>query len=260
MDSNQIVDLEEFLEETDVDYQKELIGLQLELLNLQKYIVDTGQRVIILFEGRDTAGKGGAIQRYTQYLNPRHLRVVALGKPSEEVASQWYFQKYVKHFPAAGEMVLFDRSWYNRAIVEPALGFCTEAQYKLFMKQVLEFEKMIVDEGISFIKFWFSIDLQEQKRRLAERKENPLKQWKLSSTDLLAHEKFEVFSDYRKKMFAQTSPVYATWVRIKGNNKKVARLESIKYLLSRFDNPNKGISNLKLNFNDQIIKIVQETN
>lgn len=248
-----ITELEEYIEETDLEYQHTLKGLQIELLFLQKHIVDSGQRLLILFEGRDAAGKGGAISRFSQFLNPRHLKVVALDKPTPVEASQWYFQRFIQHLPSAGKMVFFDRSWYNRAVVEPALGFCTEQEYLLFMKQVVQFEEMLVEDGLKLYKFWFSIDEIEQKKRLKERQVNPLKQWKLSPTDLLAHENFDVFSCYRKKMFASTSTKAAPWQRILGNDKKTARLESIRFLLSQIDYPDKGQSGSNLEYDSSII-------
>ncbi|SMF06674.1 polyphosphate kinase 2 [Pseudobacteriovorax antillogorgiicola] len=236
----------EYLDELDRDYMYELCCLQVELLQLQKYVTEQGIRLAIVFEGRDTAGKGGAILRFRQHLIPRYCKVVALHKPTDEERGQWYFQRYIQHLPKAGAIVLFDRSWYNRAVVEPVMGFCSSEEHERFMEQVNIVEKLWVDDGIKLIKLWFSIDQEEQGSRLQDRQLNPLKTWKLSPVDLAAREKWDEFTSYKEKMFAKTSPSHSPWVRIDGNEKKVARLESIRYVLSQFDYPNKGFTGVSL--------------
>ena len=215
-----------------LEYEEVLTQLQIELVRLQRWVQETQQRVLIIFEGRDTAGKGGAIFRFTQYLNPRAMRIVALPKPTEVEKGQWYFQRYIKELPNPGEIVFFDRSWYNRAMVEPVMSFCTTEQYQLFLQQVPWVEKMLIDDGIKLIKFWFSIDIEEQKRRLTARQTNPLKQWKISTIDMQAQQKWNDFTTYKDKMFAATHRSYSPWVIIKGNIKELARLEAIKHVLA----------------------------
>lgn len=226
---------DEFGEEYDEEYLTQLQELQVKLLGLQEQITEEGRRLLIIFEGRDTAGKGGAILRFTQHLRPRHRRIVALSKPTEIEAGQWYFRRYIAELPNPGEMVFFDRSWYNRAVVEPVMGFCSEDQYQLFMKQVVDFERMLVESGLVIVKFWFSIDSAEQARRLEARKSNPLKRWKLSSVDAQAQAMWDKFTHYKEEMFRRTSTKESPWVVIRGNDKKQARLASIRYLLSLFD-------------------------
>ena len=216
-------------------YVHDLYFLQVELLKLQKHIYENGLRLAILFEGRDTAGKGGAIFRFSQFLNPRHYRVVALGKPSEVEKGQWYFQRYVQELPNAGEIVFFDRSWYNRAVVEPVMGFCTPEQYELFMKQAPQFEQMITEDGILLFKFWFSIDMEVQRHRIEDRLSDPLKQWKVSPVDLLAQEKWDEFTQYKNIMYERTSMPYSPWIVIKGNIREVARIAAMRYLLYHMD-------------------------
>lgn len=246
--------LREVLEdELDRPYLIELSRLQVELLNLQSEVVARGLRVVVLFEGRDTAGKGGAILRFSQRLRPRHLRVVALPKPSEAESGQWYFERYVRHFPDPGEIVLFDRSWYNRAVVEPVMGFCTPEQYELFMQQVVGFERMLIDDGIILIKLWFSIDRSEQQRRIEGRKSNPLKRWKLSTVDLLAQQHWEAFTHYKEEMFRRTSTEHSPWIVVLGNEKKRARLESIRYVLGRVDYEGRGQVGLRLEHDPTIV-------
>lgn len=229
------------------------IKLQIELLKMQKWIYDQHKRVVIIFEGRDTAGKGGAIYRFTRYLNPRFIRVIALPKPTEIEKGQWYFQRYIKELPNAGEMVFFDRSWYNRAVVEPVMGFCTEEQYDLFLKQVPLFEKMLIDDGIIIIKFWFSIDIQEQKIRLEDRIKNPLKRWKLSTVDLKAQQMWDEYTNYKNQMFLATHTENSPWVIVKGNNKAVARMEAMRYFLSVIDYPEKKKSKASFDVNREIV-------
>jgi polyphosphate kinase 2 len=225
--NNGYIDMENY----PLAYEATLEKLQIELVSLQRWVQENQKRVLLIFEGRDTAGKGGAIFRFTQYLNPRAMRVVAMPKPTEVEKGQWFFQRYIKELPNPGEMVFFDRSWYNRGVVEPVMGFCTEEQYHLFLQQVPMVEKMLVDDGILLIKFWFSIDIEEQKRRLIARQTNPLKQWKISTIDMEAQKKWHEFTVYKDKMFDATHRTYSPWVIIKGNSKEKARLESIKYVL-----------------------------
>jgi polyphosphate kinase len=218
-----------------LSYKKELCRLQIELVKLQEWIRHEGLRVIVLFEGRDAAGKGGAIKRITETLNPRICRVVALGTPTEREKSQWYFQRYVAQLPSAGEMVLFDRSWYNRAGVERVMGFCTEAQYQEFMHSCPEFERMLIRSGIILIKYWFSVSDDEQERRFRERIENPTKRWKLSAMDLESRRHWADYSRAKDEMFAMTDTRQAPWFVVDADNKKSARLNVIHHLLSRID-------------------------
>lgn len=215
-------------------YENELVKLQIELVRLQRWVQEKGKRVAILFEGRDAAGKGGTIRRFTEHLNPRSIRVVALPKPTEEERGQWYFQRYSKQLPNEGEMVFFDRSWYNRAVVEPVNGFCSDVQYHRFMQQVPEFEHMLYEDGISIIKFWFSISRDEQQRRFESRRRNLLKQWKLSPIDAKAQELWDNYTTYKEEMLSKTHTAFAPWLIVKANDKKRARLESIRYVLSLF--------------------------
>ena len=216
-------------------YEEELIKLQIELVKLQNYIKENGLRLMIIFEGIDAAGKGGTIKRITEHLNPRGARVVALNKPSDIEKTQWYFQRYVEHFPSGGEMVLFDRSWYNRAGVEKVMNFCTHEEYLKFMRQCPRFEEMIVDEGIIFFKYWLDITKEEQKRRLEARKTDPLKQWKLSPIDLKSNSLHEEYVKARDDMFLATHTAYSPWIIVDANDKKRARLNVIRDLLSHID-------------------------
>ena len=216
----------------DCDYEKELRRLQVELAKLQEWIRHEGLRVVAIFEGRDAAGKGGAIKRITDTLNPRICRVVALGTPTEREKTQWYFQRYVSHLPAAGEMVLFDRSWYNRAGVERVMGFCTEAEYLEFMRSCPEFERMLVRSGILLIKYWFSVSDEEQERRFQDRMKNPTKRWKLSPMDLESRKHWAEYSRAKDEMFAGTDIKQAPWYVVNADNKKAARLNVIRHLLS----------------------------
>ena len=215
-----------------LEYELELERLQVALGVMHRWVQFNAQRVAIIFEGRDAAGKGGTIRRFTEHLNPRAMRVVALPKPTEKEKGQWYFQRYVNHLPNPGEIVFFDRSWYNRAVVEPVNGFCTREEYKRFMRQVPEFEQMLLDSGIILIKFWFSISKSEQRKRFASRKVNPLKQWKLSSLDHRAQELWEDYSRYKERMFKNTDSDQSPWIIVQANNKKIARLQSIRYVLN----------------------------
>jgi len=216
-------------------YEKELRRLQIELVKLQEWIRHERLRVVVLFEGRDAAGKGGAIKRVTETLNPRICRVVALGTPTEREKTQWYFQRYVAHLPAAGEMVLFDRSWYNRAGVERVMGFCTEPEYLEFMHSCPEFERMLIRSGIILIKYWFSVSDEEQERRFRERLEDPTKRWKLSAMDLESRRRWADYSRAKDEMFAMTDTRQAPWFVVNAENKKRARLNVILHLLSRIE-------------------------
>ena len=229
-----------------LEYEDQLYKLQSELVNLQKWVSKNEKRVCIIFEGRDAAGKGGAIRRMTQHLNPRTRRVVALAKPTEIEQGQWYFRRYIKEMPNPGELVFFDRSWYNRAVVEPVMGFCTQEQYKKFMIQVPEFEQMLHEDGIILIKFWFSVTKNEQLRRFKSRLHSPLKKWKFSQVDQEGQNKWDLYTHYKDQMFAHTHTTYNPWIIIKTNNKKEARLESLRYVLSRFDYDAKGNSGITL--------------
>jgi len=214
------------------EYEKELFKLQLELVKLQEWVKDKGLKVVIVFEGRDAAGKGGVIKRITQHLNPRICRVVALPAPTERETTQWYFQRYVAHLPAVGEMVLFDRSWYNRPNVEHVMGFCSEEEYQEFMRSCPEFERMLVRSGIILIKYWFSVSDEEQEKRFQSRLKEPHKRWKLSPMDLQSRAKWVEYSRAKDDMFAHTDIKQAPWFVVKSDNKKLARLNCIKHLLS----------------------------
>ncbi len=222
------------------EYEKKKKELQIELLKMQNWVKETGQRVIILFEGRDAAGKGGTIKRIMEHLNPRGAHVVALEKPTERESTQWYFQRYVKHFPAAGEIVLFDRSWYNRAGVEKVMGFCTPAEYLEFMRQTPELERMLVRSGIKLFKLWFSVSRAEQFRRFQSRREDPLKQWKLSPIDLASLDKWDDYTEAKEAMFFYTDTADAPWTVIKSDDKKRARINAMRYILNNLDYPNKN--------------------
>ncbi len=225
-----------------IEYESELLKLQAELVDLQQWTAKHKMRVCVLFEGRDAAGKGGAIRRFTEHLNPRSMRVVALPKPTEIEKGQWYFRRYIKELPEPGELVFFDRSWYNRAVVEPVMDFCTDDAYNKFMVQVPEFEHMLYEDGVVIIKFWFSISKDEQKRRFNSRLKNPLKQWKFSPVDKEGQKRWDKYTFYKEQMFSQTHNSFSPWIIIKTNSKKQARLESIRHVLSRFDYDRKGSS------------------
>ena len=218
-----------------IEYETQLSALQVELVKLQKWIVSTGRRVAIIFEGRDAAGKGGAIKRFSEHLNPRNMRTVALAKTTDIEEKQWYFRRYIKVLPNAGEIVFFDRSWYNRAVVEPVMGFCDDEQYQLFLRQVPELEQMLFDDKVDLVKFWFSIDKEEQSRRFSSRIKNPLKQWKLSPVDEKSQELWDKYTYHKEQMFSRTHTTFSPWIIVKTNSKKEARLESIRYLLSQFE-------------------------
>lgn len=223
-----------------IAYEQELLPLQAELVQFQRWVQKENKKIAIIFEGRDASGKGGTIKRFKEHLNPRAMRVVALNKPTEVEKNQWYFNRYIKELPNAGEIVFFDRSWYNRAVVEPVMGFCNKTQYDRFMIQVPEFEHMLYESGTHIIKFWFSVSKEEQQRRFEKRLNNPLKKWKFSPVDEKGQELWDEFTQYKNQMFSRTHNHFSPWVIIKSNNKKQARLESIKYVLSLFDYENKG--------------------
>ncbi|MPV85149.1 polyphosphate kinase 2 [Ostreibacterium oceani] len=220
-------------------YEDALLLLQIELLKLQRHIVQTNQRVVVVCEGRDAAGKGGAIKRFTQYLNPRHARVVALAKPNEQESTQWYFQRYVNHLPSAGEIIFFDRSWYNRAGVERVMGFCTQAELQQFYQQAPEFEYMLTQSGVKLIKYWFSVSRLEQLRRFHDRMRNPLKKWKLSPMDLESLDKWNSYTEAKQAMFTHTDRRATPWTVVRSNDKRRARIESIRYFLAQFEYPGK---------------------
>jgi polyphosphate kinase len=209
--------------------------LQIELLKLQQHGRRTGARHLIVFEGRDAAGKGGTIKRFMEHLNPRAARVVALEKPTEREQTQWYFQRYINHFPAGGEMVLFDRSWYNRAGVEKVMGFCTPEQHAEFLEQAPLLERMLVNDGVSLTKYWFSVSPAEQRTRFAVRLVDPVRQWKFSPTDMKSLDKWDDYTAAKEEMFAATDTDAAPWIVVKSNDKKRARINAMRYLLARFD-------------------------
>ena len=209
--------------------------LQIELLKLQYWVGDTGQRLVIVFEGRDAAGKGGTIKRFTEHLDPRGARVVALGKPSERERGEWYFQRYVRHLPTAGEIVMFDRSWYNRAGVERVMGFCTDEQYDRFIQQAPMFERMLVEDGVLLVKLWFSVSQAEQRTRFLLRQLDPVRRWKLSPTDLEALDRWDAYTRAKVAMFRATDTAEAPWTVVKSNDKKRARLAAMRHVLHRLD-------------------------
>jgi polyphosphate kinase len=224
---------------TRAEYEHDKRLLQIELLKLQNRVKESGERLVVLFEGRDAAGKGGTIKRFTEHLNPRGARVVALEKPSERERTQWYFQRYVAHLPAAGEIVLFDRSWYNRAGVERVMGFCGPAEYLEFMRQAPEFERMLVRDGIRLVKFWFSVSQSEQRTRFLIRQVDPVRQWKLSPMDLASLDKWDDYTEAKEAMFFYTDTADAPWTVVKSNDKKRARLGAMRHVLAQFDYPDK---------------------
>lgn len=227
-------------------YEAELIRLQSEFVNLQQWIAKHKKRVAIIFEGRDAAGKGGSIKRFKEHLNPRTSRVVALTKPTEVEQGQWYFRRYIKVLPNPGEVVFFDRSWYNRAVVEPVMGFCTKEQYDKFIVQVPEYEHLLYEDNLKLIKFWFSISKEEQNKRFNDRLSNPLKRWKFSPVDRKGQEMWDDYTHYKELMFSKTHTNFSPWIIVKTNDKKQARLESMRYVLSQFDYDGKGESGATL--------------
>ena len=233
-------------------YERELNQLQTKMLHLQEFIIRNKKRLLIIYEGRDAAGKGGTIKRTIAKINPKKYKTVALPKPTETQLKEWFFQRYIEHLPVQGEIAFFDRSWYNRAVVEPVFGFCTEEEYESFMNQVNRFEELLVDDGIILIKFFLNISKEEQKDRLDERKENPLKQWKVGGLDEQAQEKWDIYTSYIDKMLKKTSTGKSPWIEIKTDKKKEARLETMKYILQNID----GFSSeLDLKNDDEILKI-----
>jgi polyphosphate kinase 2 len=218
-----------------ISYYQELSKLQIELVKFQQWVHNNKKRVCIIFEGRDAAGKGGTIRRFTEHLNPRSMRVMALGIPTDVEKGQWYFRRYIKHFPNPGEIVFCDRSWYNRAVVEPVMGFCTDKQYDKFIAQVPEFEHMLYEDGIIIIKFWLSISKEEQLSRFKSRLMNPLKRWKFSPVDQKGQEFWEKYTQYKDQMFTRTHTSYSPWIIVKTNDKQRAKLESMRHVLSLFD-------------------------
>jgi len=226
------------------NYEANKYRLQVELLKLQAWVKETGQRVVILFEGRDAAGKGGTIKRFMEHLNPRGARVVALEKPTELERGQWYFQRYIEHLPTRGEIVMFDRSWYNRAGVERVMGFCTDSEYEEFMRQAPEFERHLVRSGLHLIKFWFSVSRKEQRRRFKEREAHPLKQWKLSPIDKASLDKWEDYTKAKEAMFFNTDTADAPWTVIKSDCKKRARLNAMRYILHKLPYANKDLEHI----------------
>ena len=224
------------------EYEQLKRPLQIELVKLQNWVKSTGQQIVIVFEGRDAAGKGGTIKRFTEHLNPRGATVVALTKPSEREQTQWYFQRYAPHLPAAGEIVMFDRSWYNRAGVERVMGFCTDAEYWEFMREAPEFGRMLVNSGLSLTKFWFSVTRSEQRTRFVIRQVEPVRQWKLSPMDILSLDKWDEYTEAKEAMFFYTDSEHAPWTVVKSNDKKRARLEAIKHVLLKFDYDGKDTS------------------
>ena len=225
-------------------YEKEKFKLQVELLKLQNWVKETGARVVIIFEGRDAAGKGGTIKRFMEHLNPRGARVVALEKPTPTELGQWYFQRYVQHLPTRGEIVLFDRSWYNRAGVERVMGFCTDKEYQDFMRQAPEFERHLVSSGVYLIKFWFSVSQAEQRRRFKEREGHPLKQWKLSPVDKASLDKWDDYTRAKEQMFFETDTADSPWTVVKSDCKKRARLNAMRYVLHKLPYDNKDLAQI----------------
>ncbi|NNE86889.1 MAG: polyphosphate kinase 2 [Silicimonas sp.] len=224
------------------EYEEEKAALQVELLKVQHWVAETNQRFVMLFEGRDAAGKGGTIKRFTEHLNPREARVVALNKPTEEERGQWFFQRYIKHLPTSGEIVLYDRSWYNRAGVERVMGFCEPNEYLEFMRQTPEFERMLARSGIRLFKYWFSVTRDEQRRRFASRETDPLKRWKLSPIDRASLDKWDDYTEAKEAMFFYTDTADAPWTVIRSNDKKRARLNCMRHFLSSLDYPDKDTS------------------
>lgn len=220
-------------------YEQEKRALQIELLKVQSWMRETGQRIVIIFEGRDAAGKGGTIKRFMEHLNPRHARIIALEKPSDVERGQWYFQRYVKQLPTSGEMALFDRSWYNRAGVERVMGFCSPSEYLEFMRQTPELEKMFVRSGIRLFKLWFEVSRDEQFERFQSRRLDPVKQWKLSPIDMASLDKWDAYTDAKNAMFRHTDTPEAPWTIILSDDKKRARLNAMRYILSQLPYPDR---------------------
>jgi len=229
-----------------IQYEREKEDLQVELVKLQQWIKKNNKRVAIIFEGRDAAGKGGNIRRFTEHLNPRSMRLVALNKPTKVEKGQWYFRRYIQQLPNPGELVFFDRSWYNRAVVEPVMGFCTQHQYEQFMVQLPEFEHMLYEDGVIIIKFWLSITKEEQLTRFNAREDNPLKRWKFSPVDKKGQEYWDDYTKYKEQMFSKTHTSFSPWIIVKTNDKEKARLECMRYVLSQFDYDKKDDAEVSL--------------
>lgn len=234
-------------------YEQELRQLQVELVRLQRWVQADGQRIAILVEGRDAAGKGGTIRRFTEHLNPRAMRVVALPKPTDDERGQWYFQRYIRQLPNKGEIVFFDRSWYNRAVVEPVMGFCSKKEHQRFLQQVTEFEHMLYEDGVTIIKFWFSISKEEQASRFEARRQNPLKQWKLSPVDEKAQELWDSYTRYKEEMFSKTHTTFSPWIIVKANDKQAARLESLRHVLNLLAYKGKDEAQIRLTPDPNVI-------
>jgi polyphosphate kinase 2 len=224
------------------EYELEKYLLQIELLKFQYWGQDHDLRHVIVFEGRDAAGKGGTIKRFTEHLNPRSARAVALGKPSDREQGQWYFQRYIQHLPTTGEIVMFDRSWYNRANVEKVMGFCTDEEYRIFMTQAPDYEKMLIDSGMHLTKFWFSVTRREQRTRFAIRQIDPVRQWKLSPMDLASLDRWDDYTEAKEAMFLRTDTDHAPWITVKSNDKKRARINAMRFFLNQFDYEGKDTS------------------
>jgi len=235
-------------------YERELELLQIELVKLQRDVQENGRRIAIVFEGRDAAGKGGTIRRFMEHLSPRSARIVALPAPTDVEKGQWYFQRYAATLPNQGEICFFDRSWYNRAVVEPVNGFCTQQEYEVFMQQVPEFEHMLYEDGVELIKFWFSISKKEQAARFDSRRTNPLKQWKVSSVDEKAQDLWEDYTRAKGEMFAKTHTSYSPWIIVKANTKKRARLESIRYVLNTVDYKGRMDAGVSLHSDPEVVQ------
>ena len=231
---------DERMSRREYEYSKRL--LQIELLKMQTWVKETGQRLVIVFEGRDAAGKGGTIKRFMEHLNPRGARVVALTKPTEREKGQWYFQRYIRHLPTEGEIVLFDRSWYNRAVVERVMDFCTQDQYEEFMRQAPQVERMLVREGIILIKFWFSVSRREQIARFTIRRIDPVRQWKLSPMDLASLDRWDAYTDAKEAMFYYTDSAWAPWTVVRSNDKKRGRIEAMRFVLDKVPYDDKDTS------------------
>jgi len=234
-------------------YEQELEKLQMELVKLQRSVQLEGRRVAILFEGRDAAGKGGTIRRFMEHLNPRSARIVALPKPTDLQKGQWYFQRYTEQLPNPGEIVFFDRSWYNRAVVEPVMDFCDKKQYRTFMQQAPEFEHMLYEDNLELVKFWFSISKDVQAERFDSRRSDPLKQWKISPVDELAQENWNIYTKYKENMFSKTHTSYSPWIIVKANDKKRARVESMRHVLSALDYEGKDTPHIHLSPDPEIV-------
>lgn len=239
---------------TKFQYEEELKLLQAELVNLQNWIQKNNKKVAIIFEGRDASGKGGTIRRFTEHLNPRAMRIVALNKPTDVERGQWYFRRYIKELPNQGEIVFFDRSWYNRAVVEPVMGFCSPEQYESFMVQVPEFEHMLYESGTHIIKFWFSVSKDQQLYRFNRRLKNPLKKWKYSPVDEKGQELWDTFTYYKDQMFSRTHNSFSPWIIVKSDDKQRARLEAIKYVLSLFNYDEKNQSKANLMVDPNVVQ------